>query len=136
MASSKQDQSLPIQKPGTLSPDDQTSFDIEFLDRVLEQNANHVDALRHQVELLAGTGNYARALELDQRLVNLRPYDRVAQYNLACSYSMLGQIEPAIKALERAILLGYDDVAHLEICLLYTSPSPRDQRGSRMPSSA
>ena len=24
----------------------------------------------------------------------------------------------------------------MEICLLYTSPSPRDQRGSRMPSSA
>ena len=26
--------------------------------------------------------------------------------------------------------------AHSMICLLYTSPSPRDQRGSRMPSSA
>ena len=26
--------------------------------------------------------------------------------------------------------------ARLEDCLLYTSPSPRDQRGSRMPSSA
>ena len=25
---------------------------------------------------------------------------------------------------------------HCVICLLYTSPSPRDQRGSRMPSSA
>ena len=25
---------------------------------------------------------------------------------------------------------------NLECCLLYTSPSPRDQRGSRMPSSA
>ena len=25
---------------------------------------------------------------------------------------------------------------HRGICLLYTSPSPRDQRGSRMPSSA
>ena len=24
----------------------------------------------------------------------------------------------------------------IELCLLYTSPSPRDQRGSRMPSSA
>ena len=24
----------------------------------------------------------------------------------------------------------------IEFCLLYTSPSPRDQRGSRMPSSA
>ena len=27
-------------------------------------------------------------------------------------------------------------MALLYICLLYTSPSPRDQRGSRMPSSA
>ena len=25
---------------------------------------------------------------------------------------------------------------HLKSCLIYTSPSPRDQRGSRMPSSA
>ena len=28
------------------------------------------------------------------------------------------------------------DNGYFEICLLYTSPSPRDQRGSRMPSSA
>ena len=28
------------------------------------------------------------------------------------------------------------DFVRLQICLLYTSPSPRDQRGSRMPSSA
>ena len=27
-------------------------------------------------------------------------------------------------------------IMHLNNCLLYTSPSPRDQRGSRMPSSA
>ena len=27
-------------------------------------------------------------------------------------------------------------VVNHDICLLYTSPSPRDQRGSRMPSSA
>ena len=29
---------------------------------------------------------------------------------------------------------GYNDI--LDICLLYTSPSPRDRYGSRMPSSA
>ena len=28
------------------------------------------------------------------------------------------------------------DDGHRIVCLLYTSPSPRDQRGSRMPSSA
>ena len=27
-------------------------------------------------------------------------------------------------------------IDYFKICLLYTSPSPRDQRGSRMPSSA
>ena len=34
---------------------------------------------------------------------------------------------------------GMDTIikVHIDnICLLYTSPSPRDQRGSRMPSSA
>ena len=34
----------------------------------------------------------------------------------------------------RAIIMSSDP--QKEICLLYTSPSPRDQRGSRMPSSA
>ena len=29
-----------------------------------------------------------------------------------------------------------DEGPQFEVCLLYTSPSPRDQRGSRMPSSA
>ena len=29
-----------------------------------------------------------------------------------------------------------DGIARIYGCLLYTSPSPRDQRGSRMPSSA
>ena len=29
-----------------------------------------------------------------------------------------------------------EEISQFKICLLYTSPSPRDQRGSRMPSSA
>ena len=32
--------------------------------------------------------------------------------------------------------LSYEKALQIERCLLYTSPSPRDQRGSRMPSSA
>ena len=44
-------------------------------------------------------------------------------------------ILPVEKALEN--LPGVDYIrAHARNCLLYTSPSPRDQRGSRMPSSA
>ena len=38
------------------------------------------------------------------------------------------------KAAENATVV-IDDI-QVDTCLLYTSPSPRDQRGSRMPSSA
>ena len=39
-------------------------------------------------------------------------------------------------AAREAELTASLDRANLYTCLLYTSPSPRDQRGSRMPSSA
>ena len=32
--------------------------------------------------------------------------------------------------------IDIEDLSMIKPCLLYTSPSPRDQRGSRMPSSA
>ena len=35
-----------------------------------------------------------------------------------------------------AIVNSNDDPGFLQTCLLYTSPSPRDKRQSRMPSSA
>ena len=40
------------------------------------------------------------------------------------------------RASARDNLLFFADIAGVSGCLLYTSPSPRDQRGSRMPSSA
>ena len=33
-------------------------------------------------------------------------------------------------------LRGLSEFSHIEVCLLYTSPSPRDRTRSRMPSSA
>ena len=42
---------------------------------------------------------------------------------------------PETAAVPRVFVEGYGN-AEIRDCLLYTSPSPRDQRGSRMPSSA
>ena len=42
----------------------------------------------------------------------------------------------ALKAIQKLGLEPAGGVTRLGVCLLYTSPSPRDQRGSRMPSSA
>ena len=36
----------------------------------------------------------------------------------------------------RGLPMAVDLSVPMHVCLLYTSPSPRDQRGSRMPSSA
>ena len=43
----------------------------------------------------------------------------------------------SVKATDNSeTLLKWAQAGQGDICLLYTSPSPRDQRGSRMPSSA
>ena len=42
----------------------------------------------------------------------------------------------ALAGLFSLIILGVGALVLFYCCLLYTSPSPRDQRGSRMPSSA
>ena len=52
-------------------------------------------------------GSMRRALQIDRRLVRLIPDDSIAWYNLACSYAVLGMIEPAFSALQRSLELGY-----------------------------
>ena len=49
-----------------------------------------------------------------------------------------GDIAALMTNLEAGDVLFIDEIHRLSpyVCLLYTSPSPRDQRGSRMPSSA
>ena len=42
----------------------------------------------------------------------------------------------ADKELSEKIFNDVGNIDYIYTCLLYTSPSPRDQRGSRMPSSA
>ena len=58
--------------------------------------------------------------------------------SLMTSFAYAGRdIESATNDELNALAYASDHVlAQLGSCLLYTSPSPRDQRGSRMPSSA
>jgi tetratricopeptide (TPR) repeat protein len=111
----------PVDRPGEPSserPSSETStrrlreqsqldFEIEFLGRLLERDPYFADALRVQANNLAAIGQYGRALQLDRRLVRLMPEDAIAWYNLACSYTVLGMIDPGFFALQRALELGY-----------------------------
>ena len=97
---------------GSLS---QLDFDIDFFEKLLARNGDSVEVLRTLGELVAKKGDVRRALEIDQRLVALLPNDFLARYNLACSLALAGRPDEAIDSLSSAILLGYDDLAHLEV---------------------
>ncbi|ODT99513.1 MAG: hypothetical protein ABS79_04365 [Planctomycetes bacterium SCN 63-9] len=91
----------------------QLDFEIEFMSRVLERDPFFVDAIRLHAENLAAKGEYSRALQLDRRLVRLAPEDEVVWYNLACTYAMLGMIDPAFAAIQRSLELGYRNLRRL-----------------------
>jgi tetratricopeptide (TPR) repeat protein len=102
--------------PGTWFGDlDQSDFEIAFFERILERRPNYVDVLRQLGELLARKGQWARSLQVEKRLIHLRPHDGIAHYNLACSLAMQGAAGQAIDALTRAIEHGYRDFSHLEV---------------------
>jgi len=85
----------------------QLDFELEFLGRILEHDPFFTDALRVHGNNLAAKGQYARALQVDRRLVRLLPERAIPWYNLACSYAVLGMIDPAFSSLQRALELGY-----------------------------
>ena len=91
----------------------QLDFEIEFLGRLLERDPYFVEALRVHGNNLAAKGQYARALQLDRRLVRLTPENAIAWYNLACTYTVLGMIDPGLFALQRALELGYHGARRL-----------------------
>jgi tetratricopeptide (TPR) repeat protein len=91
----------------------QLDFEVAFFDRILDKKPDYVDVLRVQANNLATKGLHARGLDVDRRLVRLRPEDPLAHYNLACSYALLTMTDAALAALEESLRLGYRDFEHL-----------------------
>ena len=57
-------------------------------------------------------------------------------YNNYSAYGILGSLQKTLKDWQAINQLVLPMVTRASICLLYTSPSPRDRQKSRMPSSA
>jgi tetratricopeptide (TPR) repeat protein len=93
----------------------QLDFDIDFFERLLSRNGDSLEVLRLLAELVSKKGLVDRAAELDAKVVELLPDDCLARYNLACSLARAGRPDEAIDSLSKAILLGYDDLAHMDV---------------------
>lgn len=96
-----------------LADQSQLDFELEFFGGVLDRHPCYIDVLRAQGTNLTLKGRYADGLQIDKRLVQLRPADPLAHYNLACSYALLKRGDHAIKTLRRAIELGYRDFRYM-----------------------
>ena len=88
-------------------------FDIDFFEGVLERAPHYEESLMALGHAYTRAGLHQKGLEVDRRLINLRPYDPIADYNLACSLSLLRQIDSSFDSLEQAMELGYGDFDYL-----------------------
>ncbi|MDE3068404.1 MAG: hypothetical protein KGJ60_12760 [Verrucomicrobiota bacterium] len=82
---------------------------IGFLEGLIRRDPQYVDALQLLGDHYTRRGRYLDGLQVDERLARLEPRSPLVFYNLACSYSLTGQFDRAVLALERAIQLGYRD---------------------------
>jgi len=96
-----------------LAEQSQLDFELDFFAGILERHPCYIDVLRAQGNNLTLKGRYAEGLQVDKRLVQLRPTDPLAHYNLACSYALLKRTDQAIKTLRRAVELGYRDFRYI-----------------------
>lgn len=89
------------------------AFEIDFYERILKRTPTQIDALRQLGHLYTRSGRIREGLKVDLALALLCPRDAVAQYNLACSYALLADVEKAFVFLAEAVALGYRDLGHL-----------------------
>lgn len=93
---------------------DDDEFVVWFLEGVLENYPSYIECLMYLGNKYTVMGMYEKGLQIDLKLIRLRPRDPLVHYNLACSYSLLGMVDRALPALDKAIELGYKDIKHLE----------------------
>lgn len=92
----------------------QLDFEIEFYEGILRRRPTYLEALRVLGNNLSTKGEHRASLEIDQRIARLCPGDHVAQYNLACSYSLVNEIDLALEALERAVEQGFREIEYMK----------------------
>jgi predicted Zn-dependent protease len=84
-------------------------FDIRFYESVRRRLPNDATV----VELLGGLytrqGRLIDGLKMDRKLVRLQPANPTAHYNLACSLALAKRKSAALRALQQAVKLGYQD---------------------------
>lgn len=82
---------------------------IQFMEGIVRRDPEYIEALQLLGDHYTQRGRYEQGLKVDEQLSRLEPHNPLVFYNLACSYSLIGEVDMAAKALEKALVLGYRD---------------------------
>ena len=98
--------------------------------------AAELELLEFEIELADKTGlQYPRQIA-DKHALLQQQFELLKQTSRNLLPELDGQPDASKSWTNYRKLITRQKLAEDHLCLLYTSPSPRDQRGSRMPSSA
>lgn len=89
------------------------AFEIKFFEAIAHRDPDYIEALQILGDAYTRTGQWENGLKIDQRLAKLCPDNPLVFYNLACSYSLMKQLDQAFAALTEAVKRGYDDARWL-----------------------
>src|SRR5437016_4914993 len=82
---------------------------ISFMEGIVQRDPRYVEALQILGDHYTQRGRYDHSLKVDEQLSRLQPGNPLVFYNLACSYSLNGDLSLAAAALEQSLALGYRD---------------------------
>ena len=82
---------------------------IQFMEGIVRRDPEYIEALQLLGDHYTQRGHYERGLKVDEQLSRLEPANPLVFYNLACSYSLIGEVDLAATALDKALALGYRD---------------------------
>ena len=82
---------------------------IQFMEGIVRRDPEYIEALQLLGDHYTQRGHYDQGLKVDEQLSRLEPRNPLVFYNLACSYSLIGEVDLAANALEKALALGYRD---------------------------
>jgi tetratricopeptide (TPR) repeat protein len=82
---------------------------IQFMEGIVRRDPEYIEALQLLGDHYTQRGKYEQGLKVDEQLSRLEPRNPLVFYNLACSYSLIGEVDLAATALDKALALGYRD---------------------------
>jgi tetratricopeptide (TPR) repeat protein len=89
------------------------NFEVQFFEGVLKHNPADTEVIELLGGLYTKLGRIDEGLRMDRRLVRLAPNNPTAHYNLACSLALKRRRADAVRALRRAVEVGYTDLKWL-----------------------